>query len=50
MAIAKHDVAMVRYLIEAGARPTKVDVRRYDYDEGVRDEIHDLLTMHSPDH
>ena len=50
MAIAKHDVAMVRYLIEAEARPTKVDVRRYDYDEGVRDEIHDLLTMHSPDH
>ena len=49
MAIAKHDVAMVRYLIEAGARPTKEDVNRFDYDEGGR-EIYELLAMHLPDH
>lgn len=49
MAIAKHDVAMVRYLIEAGARPTKEDVNRLDYDEGGK-EIYELLAMHLPDH
>ena len=51
MASAKRDVAMVRYLIEAGARPTRLDVGRLDYDEGEGEsEIYELLARHLPDH
>ena len=49
MASAKRDVAMVRYLIEAGARPTRLDVGRLDYDEGEGEsEIYELLARHLP--
>ncbi|MEY3262597.1 MAG: hypothetical protein RL717_74 [Pseudomonadota bacterium] len=47
MANAKRDVAMIRYLIEAGARPTRLDVGRLDDDEG-ESEIYELLARHLP--
>lgn len=49
MAIAKRDFAMARYLIEAGARPTRHDIDINEYDAEAS-EIHDLLAARAPDH